>query len=166
MEKDKVAAAPAPKEPGLHENKLAARKAELEAEMKRLAALEAKTVPGAPVLMPKARLLDTRQVEAKHPEYRYRWGALQNPDKMAVRKDEGYEVVPESEGGRTLGGQAVLLRIPREEYERRVKEIDRVGKARLEAHKVEFQRVVEGVARELRDKYGLKETTLERLLKE
>lgn len=154
------------KEPALHENKLAERKAAVTAELKRLEALEAKTVPGAPILTPKAMLLDARDVEAKNPDYRYRWGSSQNSDKMAVRRAEGYEVVPESEGGRSLAGHAVLMRIPRAEYERRVQSIEKVNKARLEAHKVEFQRAVEGVARELRDRYGLKETTLERLLKD
>lgn len=158
VEKPQVAAPPEPS--------LAARKAALTQQLKTLNELEAKTVPGAPILTPKAQLLDARDVEAAHPEFRFRWVNTRYPDRVATRKSEGYEIVPDGEGGRRLGDEMALARIPREKYDARVARITRINEERLEAHKAEFKQVVESVAREMRDRYGLRETTLERLLKE
>lgn len=104
---------------------------------------------------PKQMLLDASDVQAKHPDKRLRWCSTANNEKMLRRKAEGYEIVPVSEGGKTVGNM-VLMGLSREEFERRVRRIEARNKELLDAHNHEVEQVADGVARVLRDKYGLK----------
>ena len=127
---------------------------ELKDMRKKLDRVEAKTVPGAPVLAPKEQMLDASDVQAAHPDHRVRWIQTANAEKAQSRLADGYEIIPESEGGRRLGGLA-LARTPRENYDRRVAAVDAKNKERLKAHKADINRAVEAVARELRDQHGI-----------
>lgn len=114
---------------------------------------------------PKQTLFDARDVEAKHPDKRLRWVNLRNPDKVAARIAEGYVRLAEADGGRHLGGDYALFAMPRDAYNRKMRAIAQVDEMRLHMHKTEFERVVENVARELRDKHGVN-ITAEELMKE
>lgn len=113
--------------------------------------LEEVSTPGANVLAPKQALLDARDVEAKRPDKRVRWVSLRNPDKMLARKSEGYSIVPESEGGRRLGDDLVLMEIDRKVYDARVARQEKMNKDRLKQHKTEMEGLAERMAKQLRD---------------
>lgn len=132
------------------------RRRKLVAEMRYLESIEARQVAGARVLTPKQVLMDTTELEAKNPDTHYRWGNQMNKEKMEARKQQGYEVVPESEGGRRLGDEMVLLRIPRERAEAIQRRYDNSTASRLESFKSDHQAAVENVARELRDRHGIR----------
>ena len=124
---------------------------------------ESRTIPGADVLTPKQRLLDASDVQSKHPQSRVRWVSLRDPMKVQARQADGYEILSTEQGGRRLGDESVLMACPRETYEARVAAQDRLTQDRLNAHKYELERAVEGVARLLRDKHGL-DVDLDRLM--
>jgi len=120
---------------------------------------------GAVVNTPKGVLLDARDVEAKHPDRRLRWVNLRNLDKVAARVAEGYVRLPDSEDGRHIGDDYALFSLPRGEYEKKIEAGRQLRALRLRMHKTEFERVVEGVAREMRDKHGIN-VSAEDLMKE
>jgi hypothetical protein len=125
-------------------------------ERERLNNLERTMVPGATVLLPKAELLNPREAKAhaankgKH----LRWINKTLPEKVQTRIMEGYEKVPESEGGRDLGNEYVLMRLPEEKAEAKRKAIQDKGRAWLSAHKREMEQTAEQVARILVQNYG------------
>jgi hypothetical protein len=110
---------------------------------------------GAVPNTPKATLLDASDVQASHNEKRVRWVNINNPAKVQDRLQQGYTRIPLAEGGREVGDLA-LFEIPREGYDARVADLARQNRQRLEAHKMDMERAAEGIARELRDKHGLK----------
>ena len=131
-------------------------KAEVKNTTEKLERLERTTGrSGAVPNAPKQMLLEAPDAVAQHPDKRLRWGSLSNPDKMEVRKAEGYERLPVSEGGKQVGNM-VLLALPREEYEARVRRILEENERRLTLHNHEVEAVAEQVAKVLRDKYGLR----------
>lgn len=140
----------------VHADATAAKKAELMAEIKRLTELENRTVAGAPVRTPKARMLDFGAVEKKDPDHHYRLVNIKDPEKVASRVEDGYVKVAESEGGRSLGGEFALMKQPVAQYhERKAREAqsnrDREGAAvRI------MEQASESAARELRDNHGLR----------
>lgn len=113
------------------------------------------TIAGAGLLTPKQRLLDANDIQAKMPQSRVRWVNLRDPMKIQARQADGYQIIPSEEGGRRLGDEQVLMACPRENYEARVEQQHKTNEARLYAHKQEFERAVEAVARMVRDKHGL-----------
>ena len=117
--------------------------------------LEAKTIPGAPVIMPKEMLLELTPEAKADKENHYRFINTRSTDNVLRRQAQGYEVVPEGEGGKRLGAEMALAKTPVANYEARVEGIKKLGKQRLEAHKTEVQQVVQSVVRELRDKHGI-----------
>lgn len=126
----------------------------------KLAREEAKTVPGAPVLTPKAMMLDASAVEkALGPDTHVRWVNAKDPNKVAVRQMEGYRRVSESEapeGARVaLGDEMVLMATSRERYDARVAAQKEENRRRLKSHKSEMERMADNVARELRDNHGI-----------
>lgn len=102
----------------------------------------------------KAMLLDASEVQEAHPDKRVRWVQTGVPERAMSRLADGYEIVPESEGGRRVGGLQMGW-TSKENYDARVKDIERRNKERLESHKAELQQTVQAIVRELRDKHGV-----------
>jgi hypothetical protein len=123
---------------------LAKKKAELE-----------RHVPGATVLTPKEQMLDARDVEKRHPDKAIRWVNIRDPQKAATRQLEGYVRLSEEEGGRTIGDELALMGAPREHIEAQREAIRRVTFERLNAHNNEMEQIAEGVAKVMRDRYGM-----------
>lgn len=111
---------------------------------------------GAPNLTPKDVLLDLSDLAAKHPEMHFRWVNIRAPGKADRRRLDGYIRLPASEGGRELGGEIAVFVTSKKIHESRVQRIKDLNKARLKAHRAEVENAVEAIAKELRDKYGLK----------
>lgn len=109
---------------------------------------------GAIPLTPKAQLLDATDVQSQHADKRLRWVNTQNAEKAQLRQAQGYERVPVAEGGRQVGNLA-LFALSKDEYNRRVADVERRNKERLSAHKTDVEKIAEGVARELRDRHGI-----------
>lgn len=112
---------------------------------------------GAIPLTPKGMLLDTSVEQAMdaNKEKRLRWVNVGSAEKAQQRVMEGYERVPDSEGGRRVGNLA-LFRTAMANYDRRVQVVNKRTKDRLTAHESEVERMAEDVARVLRDKHGIK----------
>ena len=110
---------------------------------------------GAVPLAPKQMLLDARKVEKDNPDKRYRWVNVQNAERAQLRQIQGYERVPAAKGGRQVGNLA-LFAVNRQQYDQRVREIEKTNKDRLVAHQTEVERIADGVAKELRDRHGIK----------
>lgn len=124
-------------------------------EIKKLERIEAVTAPGAYVRQPKNAMLDARDVQARHPDKHIRWLSRRNADKMVSRKLEGYEVLSEKDGGRSLGDSMVLAAIPRAKYEARVAAEQAENARRLQRHKPEWEKMADNMARQLRDNHGI-----------
>lgn len=123
---------------------------------KKLAAQEAQTVPGAPVRTPKEVMLDaTSTQKAVGPEGRVRWLNLRNADKVAMRKVEGYVLIPESEGGKRIGDEMATFAISRKSYDARVAAQEAETQRRLKSHKTDMEVLAENTARVLKDKHGI-----------
>lgn len=113
---------------------------------------EATTGPsGAMPNSPTGMILDASGVQAGHPDKRFRWVSV---NKAARRQVEGYQRVPEVEGGKQVGN-LILMALPRDVYEARVAALKKVNAERLTAHVKEVEEVAEGVAKYLRDKHGV-----------
>ena len=125
---------------------------EMQDKLKRLEETSGRS--GAISRTPKQMMLDARELEQKDPEHHYRFVSSRDPQKVQGRIMEGYAKVPESEGGRDLGG-LILMKIPRRQYESRVANETRITKERLSAHTKEMRTAAESVAKELRDKHGI-----------
>lgn len=112
---------------------------------------------GAIPLTPKGMLLNTdvEQAMDANKDKRLRWVNVGSAEKAQQRVMEGYERVPDSEGGRRVGNLA-LFRTAMANYERRVQVVNKRTKERLTAHESEVERMAEDVARVLRDKHGIK----------
>lgn len=131
---------------------------------------EAKNISGAASRSPKAGTLDIRELQAAHPESHFRYVNMTDPQKVRGRRNRGYVPVTDEEakecGVETrLGNELVLMKLPREEYERLVSEQKRINKERLKAHQSEAKAAAEAIVRELRDQHGL-DVPLERFLVE
>jgi len=131
---------------------------------KALEHIEAQQVSGARNLTPKEVLLDLGDLKAAHPERHFRWVNIKSPGVAERRRLDGFIRLPESEGGRELGGGELAVFVTTQKiHEHKEAQIKQMNKDRLNAHKAEVESVVESVARELRDKYGLK-VSVDRLL--
>lgn len=128
--------------------------------------VEATTVPGARVLTPKEQMLDATDVAAKHPDLHLRWVNIRDKNKAETRTREGYRRLSSDEGGRHLGDEMALFGLPREVADRKRAELERLNEERLVAHEREYEATVEGVARALRDRYGVKFNVDRILIKE
>lgn len=142
----------------VHTNTLAERKAALIAEMKRLNDLEAKSVPGARPRTPKAQMLDASELEAKDPDHHYRFVNVRDTQKVALKIEEGYKKVPVEEGGRTLGDEFTLMRIPVARHREIQDHIREQNKIRETAHVRGMESAAESVAKALRDNHGISVT--------
>lgn len=134
-----------------HEKKL-----RMENLQKALDHVEAQQLSGARSLTPKEIMLDLSDLKAAHPDWHLRWVNIKSPGVAERRRLDGFIRLPESEGGRELGGEVAVFVTTRKLHERREAEIKQMNKDRLNAHKAEVEKVAEAVARELRDNYGIK----------
>ena len=140
--------------------------AELKAMQEKLDRIEATTGnSGAIPRTPKQMLLDIREIQEKDPDYHYRFVQIGSPEKAQGRIIEGYRMVPEDEGGRVIGNLA-LMKIPRAKRDERVARQDAISARRLDEHNDEMLRAAESVAKELRDKHGIRMSPEELLVKE
>lgn len=126
---------------------------ELKAKLKRQEETEGGS--GAIPLTPKQMLLDVSDLSAKDPDHKYRWVASKDPQNIQKRILEGYTQVPESEGGRNLGGSLVLMKTPQRAVEARVARQNRAHESRLVQHNTEMAKVVESVVKEMKDRFGV-----------
>lgn len=134
----------------------AQKKAELKEMSDKLARLEKTSGgSGAVPFTPKQALLDPGDVVTQNPDKRFRWVNVNNAEKAQQRTAQGYERVGHAEGGRQVGNLA-LFAIPRQVYEQRVAAIKEMNERRLSAHKTEVEQMAVSVARELRDRHGIK----------
>jgi len=134
----------------IHANELADRKATLELQMKELQEQENKTVFGAPSRTPKQRMLDTKELQEKDPDHHYRFVNIKDPNKASQRIEEGYTRVPVEEGGRNLGDEFTLMKIPRSKYEWRIKGQERRNMELLTQHEREVEAVADQLLAQLR----------------
>lgn len=118
--------------------------------------IEAQTLSGAAVLTPKDILLDLSDLQVNHPDRHFRWVNIKAPGNADRRRLNGWLRLPESEGGREIGGEVAVFVTTMRMHEHNVAKLKKENKQRLNAHRAEVENAVEAVARELRDKYGLK----------
>ena len=127
---------------------------ELRAQQAQLNRIEEKEVPGVRVRTPRARMLDARDVQKKHPDKHVRWVSIREDEKAESRKEEGYQRLTSEEGGKQIGKELALFAIPREKAVERIEEQQERNAMLLDAHKHEMRREVESAARYLRDNKG------------
>lgn len=132
-------------------------------DLKALREKEAREVPGLKLRTPRQRILDAREVQARHPDKHVRWVNIKDPEKAEARKEDGYQRLTSEEGGRQIGDQAALFAIPKERADAKRAEIKAENTSRLDAHKAAMHRAAEEGAKALRDKTGLN-VSAERLL--
>lgn len=132
-------------------------------DLKALREKEAREVPGLKLRTPRQRLLDAREVQAKHPDKHVRWVNIKDGEKAETRKEDGYRRLTSEEGGRQIGDQGALFAIPKEQAAEKRAEIKAENLSRLDAHKAAMMRAAEEGAKALRDKAGLN-VSAERLL--
>jgi len=110
---------------------------------------------GAVPLTPKQDLLDARDLEAENPDKHFRFINEGNRDNVRMRQTrEGYERVPESEGGRQVGNLALYRQNAEIHRERKEREAQ-MNNERLSQHNREVEEAAETIARHLRDKHGV-----------
>lgn len=142
---------------------LAAEEAKAGITKEKLEQVERTTVPGLAIRTPRARVLDAREVQAKHPDKHVRWVNIKDPEKAEARKEDGYRRLTSEEGGRQIGDQAALFAIPKSQADAKNAAIKAENVARLDAHKGAMMRAAEEGAKALRDQAGLN-VSAERLL--
>lgn len=140
----------------------------LKALADKLRAAEAKEVLGAASNMSKTQMLDVSVIEKMHPESHYRYVNMTDPQKVILRKNRGYEPVTDAEANEAgvaarHGNELVLMKCTRGLYDDKVEQQRELNKARLVSHKTEVRGVIEGVAKQLKDQYGI-DVPLDRLM--
>lgn len=143
----------------VHTDVASAGRAEQRAQMEALNRIEAQTVPGARSRLPKERMLDATEIAAKDPDHHYRFVNVKDNNKAVSRIEEGYSKVPQEEGGRSLGDELTLMKIPRRKVEERREREVRTNEARMTAHVTEVSQIAESVAKVLRDQHGIRVDT-------
>jgi len=142
-------------------------KAEIKRLSEKLKKMDAQRHSGAPDRLPKSRMLDASALAEKDPEHHYLYVNVDEPGNLQVHADDGYTAVPEEEcrqaGVRQRVGELVLMRIPRQEYERRIEQQRRVAKSRLDSFRQDYRERVEEVVYELRRR-GYSDHELSRIL--
>lgn len=138
-------------------------KSNLDSLTKALNHLEAQQLSGAPTLTPKDVMLDLSDLKKQHPDKHFRWVNIKSPGAADMRRVNGYIRVPESEGGRQLGDELAIFACSQGNKDRQLANHKRLNEARLLAHKADVEKIADDIARELRDKHGIK-VNAERLL--
>lgn len=111
---------------------------------------------GAVSRTPKEALLEAPEAQAKNPDKHLRWVNTKDPQKAESRLNEGYVKLSEEEGGRNIGSELALMAIPRQKYEEKVQAQQERTQQMLVAHRADVERAAEAVARELRDRHGMR----------
>lgn len=119
---------------------------------------------GAVPLTPKQALLDASDLAKAQPDKHFRWLNTGNAEVIRLRRQEGYERVPESEGGRQVGGLALFVQSAEKHSQRKEAEA-KLHNERLSQHNREVEQAAETLARHLRDKHGLRIKTEDFLVK-
>lgn len=131
-------------------------KHELDALTKALNHMEAQQLSGAANLTPKELMLDLSDLKEKHPDKHFRWVNIKAPGVADRRRLNGYIRLPESEGGRELGGEVAVFVTTAKIHESHVAKLKQAHEDRLRAHRTDVENAAESIVRELRDKYGVK----------
>lgn len=139
---------------------------ELKKQREAVDRVEEKEVPGVRVRTPRARMLDAREVQAKHPDKHIRWVSTRDDEKAEARKEDGYTRLTSEEGGKSIGKELALFSIPKKEAEARIQDQKDKNQVLLNAHKVAMQNEAESAARFLRDQKGMKVSAEELLISE
>lgn len=121
--------------------------------------IEAKLLSGAPDLTPKEVLLDLSELQAKNPHLHYRWVNIRAPGKADARRGNGWLRLPETEGGREIGGELAIFVTTTRLHEHRVEQIKKLAKERLKAHVEEMQSAAEAIAKQIRSEFGIEVDT-------
>lgn len=111
---------------------------------------------GAIPLAPKQMMLDASDVAQKHPDLHLRWVNIKDPQRAATQIMKGYRRLEAEEGGRALGDELALFGISRERFEVITAHNRKVHNERLSAHTKEMENIADAVARELRDRHGIR----------
>jgi hypothetical protein len=128
--------------------------------------VEGKEVAGLRVRTPRARLLDAREVQAKHPDKHVRWVSIRDEEKAEARKEDGYQRLTSEEGGKTIGKELTLMAIPKAEAEQRIADNKKKNEVLLNAHKATMEQEAESAAKYLRDSKGMQVDARELLISE
>lgn len=130
----------------------------MRAQKDELERYEAMNVGGAPILMPRARLLDASYAKEKNPDFNYRWLNITDAGKVGARRADGWERVSEDEGGIQLGEEMALFRIPKQHHNRLRQGLRNRQERSFDQPKKQFEASLNDVAKYLRDKHGIKLT--------
>lgn len=134
------------------------KKVELDELDKKLQQIERTTGgSGAISRTPKNMMLDASAAQEANPDLHIRWVNVNNVDKVTTHVANGYQRLPESKGGRTLGN-LVLMSIPKSEHLKRRAAIRQQVREWLAIDKQGYESFLGGMAQALRDKYGIKIT--------
>jgi hypothetical protein len=144
------------------------RVASIQKQIEELKHESSKEFGGAESNAPAKSYLDATPLEKANPDKYYRYANIRNPQKATRRfTRDGFKRVSEDEareaGVTAKAGNLVLAECPREVHEERKRRQKETADARLEAHNVMVTKAAEAIAKELRDKHGLK-VPVERLL--
>lgn len=139
---------------------------ELKAQREALTREEEKSVPGVQIRTPRARLLDARSVQEKHPDKHIRWVSTRDDEKAEARKEDGYTRLTSEEGGKSVGKELALFSIPKKEAEARIAANKKKNEVLLNAHKSAMENEAESAARFLRDNKGMSVSAKELLISE
>lgn len=142
----------------VHNNPLTAAKSDTAKLLEALKIAEAKLHAGAPDRSPREQLLAYGAVvQELMPEYRVRWTSVFDPSMAEKRRQQGYERIPIEEGGKALGSELVLSRIPRKQYEAQVAKDQDLHRRRMEdGGKQILINELDKACRELRDKHNIR----------
>lgn len=151
-------------EPATHVNRVAEARGYTQQQLRALERLEGKFEGGAASLSPKEQLLNSEEAKKQNPDSNVRWLSLRNKEKLDVRMEEGYEKIPESEGGRQLGDSMALFRIPRQLSDARIKRQEAATRARAGSVREVYSELGARMAHKLKKEHGLSDKQIQRLI--
>lgn len=125
--------------------------ATLRAQMRELRERESKRFSGADIRTPRGNMLHAEEAVAKRPEFHYRYINISAVGKAENAQALGYEKVPDSEGGKTLGDLA-LFRVSLERHAEMVGAKDVETRRKIDRVKDDLRGEVKEMAAFLRRK--------------
>lgn len=126
-------------------------RAQIRAQIRELRERENRSVQGADIRTPRGSILHAEEAISQRPEFHYRFININAPGKADNARAMGYEKVPESEGGKTLGDLA-LFRISMERRAQVVASQEHQTKERLRKVTEDLRGEVRDAAKFLRSK--------------
>jgi len=127
----------------------------LQAQINELKEHEARATSGAPILMPRSRLLEAPEAIDKNADDHLRWVNEQAPGRADATLGMGYRKLRQEEGGRTVG-ELALYAIPREQHAKRTVDREQVQRNMLDKNEQDLQQLASEMAKYLRDVKGIK----------